>query len=288
MSKTKQPKKAPTKYDDNMPIIISQIRMEPRKLVENYKDELDQCLAALPSKIWEDQTLVLRVLEQAPETASFIKGLHNLSENIYVKLVDLDEKNFSKIPERMIKQSLVNKIISKNIKNIHKLPKEQRNYDSLEHFYTTYENADTVEILDDLSSYKASLSESEVKNLEDKFGVLSFSEGSISEDKIEAAIEKNAFNIFTVPQDQLSEVCALKAIEKNPEVASCKKIKFTDKIKQSLLSMIAVMDKFKASELLNRALAPFVKMMQEYDKKVNIVKDWSFFNRNEDKSVSFA
>lgn len=279
MLKTKQPKKAPTKFDDNMATIISYIRMDPKKLVELYKDELNECLNALPSKLWEDTTLILRVLDNAPEMASFIKTLKKLPESVYVKLVDLDKNNFKCVPEDMIKQSFVNALVSKNIKNIHSLPTEYRTYDTLEHFYSTYANEDTVEIIEDLSSYKSSLTEKEIQNLEEKFGVLSFSAGKITKEKIEAAIEKNAFNIYTVPQEQLSEDCALKAIEKNPEVVLCKKIKFTDKIKLKFLNMIASMDKFKASALLNRALAPFIKMIQEYDKKVNIVKDWTFFSK---------
>lgn len=280
MSKTKQPKKAPSKYDDQMHLIISHLRMDPAKLVELYKNELDDCLAALPKKVWEDQTLILRVLEQAPATASFIKKLKNLPDVVYIKLVELDSKNFALIPEKVLNQKFINKMISKNIKNIHILPTECRNYDTLEHFYSTYSNKDTIEIIEDLSSYKSSLTKEEIKNLEDKFGVFSFADGKISAEKIEAAIEKNAFNIYTVPQNQLSEVCVLKAIEKDPEVALCKKIKFTDRVKQAFLRMLASMDKFKASAILNRAMAPFVKMIQEYDKKVNIVRDWSFFTAN--------
>ncbi len=288
MSKTKQPKKAPSKYDDQMHLIISHLRVDPTKLVELYKDELDDCLAALPKKIWEDQTLVLKVLEQAPTTANFIKKLKNLPDLVYIKLVELDSKNFALIPDNMLKQKFINKMVSKNIKNIHVLPTEYRTYETLEHFYSTYSNKDTIEIIEELFSYKSSLTKEEIKNLEDKFGVLSFNDGNISVEKIEAAIEKNAFNIYTVPQNQLSELCVLKAIEKNPEVALCKKIKFTDRIKQAFLRMLASMDKFKASEILNRAVAPFVKMIQEYDKKVNIVKDWSFFTANKQEQLVAA
>ena len=52
--------------------------------------------------------------------------------------------------------------------------------------------------------------------------------------------------------------------------------------------MLASMDKFKSSEILNRAMAPFVKMIQEYDKKVNIVKDWSFFTANKQEQLVAA
>ena len=174
MSKTKQPKKAPSKYDDQMHLIISHLRVDPTKLVELYKDELDDCLAALPKKIWEDQTLVLRVLEQAPATANFIKKLKNLPDLVYIKLVELDSKNFALIPDNMLKQKFINKMVSKNIKNIHVLPTEYRTYETLEHFYSTYSNKDTIEIIEDFSSYKSSLTKEEINNLEDKFGVLSF------------------------------------------------------------------------------------------------------------------
>lgn len=284
MSKQKQVKVA-TKYDDDMSLIVSLLRMNPQKFVQLYKKELDDCLSALPKKLWEDQTFIQNLLDKAPEVQVFVKKLKNLSVEVYVKLVDLDFDNFKDVPRSVLNQKFINKLVSKNVKHIHKLPNAWRTYDTLEHFYSTYSNEQTVEIIEDLSTYASSLSENEEKNLVEKFGVLTFVKQGLTQEQVNQALEKNAFNIYTVPDSQMTEQCAIKAITMNPEVALCKKIKFTDRIKQTFLNMIASMDKFKASALLSKAMTPFLKMIQEYDKKVKIVKDWSFFNKSEDGSV---
>lgn len=271
MSK-KSHQKPVTPYDDDLMLIISSLRCNLKALQAKYKDEMTKCLQSVPIKVF-DQSLRLKLLEEVPESLDFIAAFTDNSCQVKKAILKLKPTHFENI---QLDQKVINLFIEDNIKNIHKIPQQWRNEQTIAHFMKTYPNEECTEIFEDLLSYKENLTEFDIEQIQRQFGILSFIHKETTDESIIAALIVNPFAFHTIPSHLQKEEFKLKVLEINPQVLGTKPVSLTDKIKDACLRVLASMNKPQAKDLVNNAWKSLIITLKERDRKVHIVEDWNF------------
>lgn len=274
MSKKSHQKSVTTIYDNDLMIIISQLRSNLTALQAKYKNEMTACLQAVPQKVF-DQNLRLKLVQELPEAIEFVSQLED--NNCQVKQAILQAQPHQ-LNQMKLNQEIINQFISHNVKNIHQIPQEWRNEHTIAHFMNTYKGQQCMEIFEDLASYKENLNEYDTDNLQKEFGILSFISDKTPHETIMFALGHNPYAFHTIPSQLQKEEFKLKVLEINPQVLALgsKPMSLTNKIKDACLHVLASMSKLQAKDLVNNAWKSLLNILKERDRQVHIVNNWNF------------
>lgn len=238
-----------TPYSDDLMFIVTALRCNLKSLQDKYKNDMTECLKSVPLKVFEHQ-LRLKLLKAVPESLEFIASLKDNDCNVKQYILKLQP---NKLKDIELNQTVINLFIEDNILNIHSVPQEWRNEQTITHFMNTYKNIQCVEIFEDLPSYKENLTDFDIEQLQKQFGILSFITNKTSEDEIMTALKVNPYAFYSIPAHLQKEDLKLKVLEIEPQVLGTKPISLTDKLKDACLRIIASMNKIQAKHLINNS-----------------------------------
>lgn len=261
-----------TAYSDDLMFIVCSLRCDLKALQDKYKNEMTECLKSVPLKVFDNQ-LRIKLLQTVPESLEFIASLSDNNCHVKQHILKLQP---NKLDEIELNQHVINLFIENNINNIHSVPQAWRNEQTIAHFMNTYKNIQSVEIFEDLPSYKENLTDFDIEQLQQQFGILSFINNTTSDEVIMKALQINPYAFYSLPLHLQKEEFKLKVLEIEPQVLGTKPISLTDKLKDACLRIIASMNKVQAKHLINNSWKSILKTLKERDRKVHIVENWNF------------